>query len=68
MPYLKINKDKLTPKAAEELVNLCPFSAISYKNNVLDIDAACKMCKMCVKMCIRDSNDRIALYIIEKRP
>ena len=49
MPYLKINKDKLTPKAAEELVNLCPFSAISYKNNVLDIDAACKMCKMCVR-------------------
>ena len=49
MPELKINQEKVTEQAAKELVSLCPFSAISYENNKLSINAACKMCKLCVK-------------------
>lgn len=33
----------------EELIKLCPFGAIEYVNNKLDINAACKMCRICVK-------------------
>ena len=49
MTYIKINDEKITPESAEQLVGICPFSAISYKNGKLDIDAACKMCKLCIK-------------------
>lgn len=49
MPELKINQEKVTEQAAKELVSLCPFSAISYENNKLFINSACKMCKLCVK-------------------
>ncbi len=50
MAYLKINHSKLTPEKARELVKTCPFSAISYEGE-LSINAACKMCKLCVKSC-----------------
>lgn len=33
----------------EELVRLCPFNAIEWDNEYLQINAACKMCKLCVK-------------------
>ena len=33
----------------EEIVGLCPFSAIEYSGNDIEINAACKMCKICVK-------------------
>lgn len=49
MPELKINQEKVTEQAAKALVSLCPFSAISYENNKLSINSACKMCKLCVK-------------------
>ncbi len=49
MGKLVINHDKITPEKAELLVNLCPFGAISYENDKIDISSACKMCKMCVK-------------------
>lgn len=32
-----------------EAMNLCPFGAMENKNNELLINAACKMCKLCVK-------------------
>ena len=32
-----------------ELTKLCPFGAIEYVNGQLSINAACKMCKLCVK-------------------
>lgn len=46
---LKINHEKITPLVAETLKKLCPFSAITYDNAKLDINSACKMCKICVK-------------------
>ncbi len=49
MPELIINHEKVTKEAAKELVSLCPYSAISYENNKLSINSACKMCKLCVK-------------------
>jgi electron transfer flavoprotein alpha subunit len=33
----------------EELVKICPFGAMENNNGELTINAACKMCKLCVK-------------------
>jgi electron transfer flavoprotein alpha subunit len=49
MDSLKINQQKVTSQNAEQLVKLCPFNAIEYDDGRLDINAACKMCKICVK-------------------
>jgi len=46
---LKINHELINNDVANVLVNLCPFKAISYNNFKLEINAACKMCKMCVR-------------------
>ena len=48
MAELKINQSLITPETAEQLVKICPFSAISYDGE-LHINSACKMCKLCVK-------------------
>ncbi len=48
MASLKINQEKITSEAAEKLIKVCPFSAISYDGE-LHINSACKMCKLCVK-------------------
>nr|WP_092070431.1 electron transfer flavoprotein subunit alpha/FixB family protein [Dendrosporobacter quercicolus]NSL48244.1 electron transfer flavoprotein subunit alpha [Dendrosporobacter quercicolus DSM 1736]SDM10398.1 electron transfer flavoprotein alpha subunit apoprotein [Dendrosporobacter quercicolus] len=47
MARIVINQ-KLVTKP-EELVRLCPFNAIEWDNEYLQINAACKMCKLCVK-------------------
>lgn len=31
------------------LINICPFNAIELNNGVLEMNAACKMCKLCVR-------------------
>ncbi len=49
MDALKINQKKVTEANAQELVNICPFNAIEYHEGKMDINAACKMCKICVK-------------------
>jgi len=49
MGALKVNQSSVTPENAEALVKICPFGAISYTDGRLDISAACKMCKMCVR-------------------
>lgn len=49
MGKLLVRNDLITPEKANELVKLCPFGAISYKNDEVDISSACKMCKLCVK-------------------
>ena len=46
---LIIKQELVTPEKAEKLVSLCPFGAISWENNKLDISSGCKMCKMCVR-------------------
>lgn len=49
MGKLVINKNLITPEKAQKLIALCPFNAISYQNDTLEISSACKMCKLCVK-------------------
>lgn len=49
MAELLIHQEKVTREAAEELIRLCPFAAISYENGKLDISSACKLCRMCVR-------------------
>ena len=47
MGRLVINQDKVGNK--EELVKICPFGALEIKDNKLDINSGCKMCKLCVR-------------------
>jgi len=49
MDVLKISQEKATEEAAEALIKLCPFGAISRKDGKLEISAACRMCRMCVR-------------------
>lgn len=49
MGSLIINHGFVTDENANKIVSLCPFGAISYDNEKLDISSACKMCKLCVK-------------------
>ena len=49
MGKLVINQNLINKESAEKLVNLCPFNAIEYSDNKLDINSACKLCKMCVR-------------------
>lgn len=47
MGRLVINQDKVGNK--EELVKICPFGALEIKEDKLDINSGCKMCKLCVR-------------------
>ncbi|MEW9123943.1 MAG: electron transfer flavoprotein subunit alpha [Thermotaleaceae bacterium] len=47
MAKVIIHQEKVTNP--EELIQLCPFSAIEYVNEYLQINAACKMCKICIQ-------------------
>ena len=49
MGKLVVNQEKLNPSVIEELVNICPFNAIEDKGGKIEINAGCKMCKICVK-------------------
>ncbi|WP_411679536.1 electron transfer flavoprotein subunit alpha [Clostridium thailandense] len=49
MGKLLVNQEKLNPSIIEELVKICPFGAIEDKDGKVEINAACKMCKLCVK-------------------
>jgi electron transfer flavoprotein alpha subunit len=47
MARIIIHQDRVTD--VEALQALCPFNALDYVNEYLEINAACKMCKLCVK-------------------
>lgn len=49
MSQLVINQKAVTAENANQIVKICPFGAISYNGETLDISSACKMCKLCVK-------------------
>lgn len=49
MGKLVIKNELVTKEKAENLIKVCPFNAIFYENDKLDISSACKMCKLCVK-------------------
>jgi electron transfer flavoprotein alpha subunit len=47
MAKLVVNQDKITN--IDELIKICPFGAMENKDGKLEINAGCKMCKLCVK-------------------
>ena len=49
MGNLIIDQARVTSEKAAELVENCPFGALSYNGKVLEISSACKVCKMCVR-------------------
>lgn len=49
MGKLVVNQDKITKDNINELVNICPFNAIENHNGKIEINAGCKLCKMCVR-------------------
>ncbi len=49
MAYIKINQDKVNKAVVDELKKICPFNAFEYQDAYLSINAACKLCKLCVK-------------------
>ncbi|KNZ42229.1 lactate dehydrogenase subunit LctC [Acetobacterium bakii] len=49
MAGIKIIKQNADRETYEALAEICPFDAFSYENDVLEVTAACKMCKMCLK-------------------
>lgn len=49
MAELVIKQELVNSETAENLKKICPFGAISYNGEKLEISSACKMCKLCVK-------------------
>ena len=49
MSQLKINQNLVNAENAKALIKVCPFGAISYDGEKLDISSGCKMCKLCVR-------------------
>ncbi len=49
MGQLKVNQNLVNAENAAALVKVCPFGAISYDGEKIDISSACKMCKLCIK-------------------
>lgn len=49
MKKLVVHQDNIDKEKAETLVKLCSFDAIEYIDGILSINAACKMCQLCVK-------------------
>ncbi|MBR5430172.1 MAG: electron transfer flavoprotein subunit alpha [Firmicutes bacterium] len=50
MSYIKVHYDKIsTPELEQQLMDCCPFGAITKNNGVLEIGAGCRMCKLCLK-------------------
>jgi electron transfer flavoprotein alpha subunit len=47
MGKLIVNQDKITN--IDELIKICPFGAMENNGGKVEINAACKMCKLCVR-------------------
>lgn len=64
MGYLKIHEELVNEQVAEKMCSVCPFQAISYRDQKLEIGAGCKMCKLCV----RSGVPGVITYEEEERP
>lgn len=49
MAGIKIVKEDCGKEIFDQFNDICPFGAFSFENDKLDVTAACKMCKMCLK-------------------
>ena len=46
---LVIHKEKIDDQAIKALIDICPFSAISKKDDSITIGTGCRMCRLCIK-------------------
>jgi len=49
MSKLICNQEKVNDSNVQELIKVCPFGAIEYNDGKIEVNAGCKMCKICVK-------------------
>jgi electron transfer flavoprotein alpha subunit len=49
MSKLICHQEKVNLSNIQELIDVCPFKAIENYNGIIEINAGCKMCKICVK-------------------
>ena len=49
MAGIKIINENADREIFEALAEICPFGAFTFENEKLEVTAACKMCKMCIK-------------------
>ncbi|WP_055665211.1 electron transfer flavoprotein subunit alpha [Desnuesiella massiliensis] len=49
MGRLVVHNEKLNKDNVEALLKVCPFGALDLKEGKVEVNAACKMCKLCVK-------------------
>ncbi len=52
MAELRVNStiaSHLTEADIKSVLGICPFGAIEYNNGTLEINAACRMCRICVR-------------------
>lgn len=48
MAHIKVNQEKVTKEVAKKLIDICPFNAFSYEDDLLYVNANCRICKLCV--------------------
>jgi len=49
MSKLICNQEKVNEANIEQLIKVCPFGAIELSGGKIEVNAGCKMCKICVK-------------------
>ena len=49
MSKLICNQERVNDSNLQELIKVCPFNAIEYNDGQIEINAGCKMCRICVK-------------------
>lgn len=64
MGYIKVDNTKVTKEVAEQMIQICPFNAFEYVDDYLQINANCRVCKLCVKK----GPKGVCEFIDESRP
>ena len=49
MSKLICHQEKVNESNVKELLKVCPFGAIEYLDGKIEVNAGCKMCKLCIK-------------------
>ena len=49
MAELRIHQERLDEDGIRQLIEICPFGAISCRDGKVEIDSGCRMCRLCVK-------------------
>ena len=49
MAELRIHQERLDEDGIRQLIDICPFGAISCRDGKVEIDSGCRMCRLCVK-------------------